>query len=299
MLCFTFRKQRDRFIVTTKPCYMQDKSYSGVDNVGQYDPNTIGLSRKHLIRSVDESLRRLKTDYIDLYQIHVWDEGTPIEETIRTLDDLIKAGKIRYVGAGNVLGWQMQKIMMLCKSMGVNPWISLASQYSLLCRWPEWELLDVCRNEGVGVMAWSPLKGGWLTGKIKRDSSSPPEGSRIAFSEANPQIKQQSHPNYSKYSSDGKVFDLLDTMERIGQKHDKTISQVALRWLLQKDTVSAAIIGAKTLQQLDENMVASAGWELSEKQMSELDDASAVEVPYPYELVARANKSRRRFNNFI
>ncbi|XP_077985204.1 1-deoxyxylulose-5-phosphate synthase YajO-like [Glandiceps talaboti] len=289
------KHDRDNFVVATKNTYMKDKTYSGID-VANFDPNTIGLSRKALIRSVDASLKRLQTDYIDLYQIHVWDDGTPIEETLRTLDDLVRVGKIRYVGASNVLGWQLQKIMMTCQHLGINQWISLSAQYNLLSRWTELELTDVCRNEGLGLLAWSPLKGGWLTGKIRREHTEAPPNSRILFSEMNPQIIQESHPSFSKFAKNEQVFDLLDLMEDIGKQCGKSITQIALRWLLQKDVVSSVTIGAKTLQQLDENMDASSGWQLSDEQMADLDRASEVEISYPYGLVKRANKSRQRRN---
>ncbi|XP_077988264.1 1-deoxyxylulose-5-phosphate synthase YajO-like [Glandiceps talaboti] len=282
------RKNRDSLVIASK-CFLPVHGFD--------DPNRRGLSRKHISWSVEQSLKRLQTDYIDLYQIHVWDSATPIEETLRTMDDLVRSGKVRYVGASNVTGWQLQKIVYECKIMGLNPWVSLQAQYSLLCRHTEFELLDVCRNEGIGLLPWSPLRSGWLTGKIRRGMSQPPSGTRIAYVETDrAKLESESHVSFSRFAEDDKALNLLDVMDRIGKEKDKSISQVALRWLLQQDTVPSVIIGAKTLQQLDENMGAGNGWELNDKEMKELDDASEVEEPYPYNMVNLRNKKRVRHN---
>lgn len=276
------KRRREDFVLATKVRFPMDSQ----------NPNSGGLSRKNITWSLEESLKRLRTDYIDLYQIHAWDPATPIEETVRTLDDLVRAGKIRYVGASNVTGWQMQKIMDLCQYKGFNRWISLQAQYSLLNRELEWELVDCCKNEGLGIMPWSPLKGGWLTGKVKRDSA--PEGSRVAFMEARPGVKMESHPSHSKFAQEEKVWKLLDVMQSVAEGIGKTMSQVAIRWLLQKEAVCSVVIGVKTIEQLENNIGASGGWELSPEQMTELNDASAVALPYPYSMIARTSQSRLR-----
>ncbi|XP_041479809.1 1-deoxyxylulose-5-phosphate synthase YajO-like isoform X1 [Lytechinus variegatus] len=276
------KRKREDFVLATKVRFEMDPN----------NPNSGGLSRKNIVWSLEESLKRLRTDYIDLYQIHAWDPATPIEETMRTLDDLVRAGKIRYVGASNVTGWQMQKIMDLCQYKGFNRWITLQAQYSLLNRELEWELVDCCKNEALGILPWSPLKGGWLTGKIKRDSA--PEGSRVAFMEAKGEVKSESQPSFSKFAQEEKVWNLLDVMKAIADEAGKTVSQVALRWLLQKEAVCSVIIGVKTLDQLNNNMGASTGWELTDQQMKRLNEASAVALPYPYSMLARVSTGRIR-----
>ncbi|XP_077988253.1 1-deoxyxylulose-5-phosphate synthase YajO-like [Glandiceps talaboti] len=279
------KQNRDDIVIATKVRFNID---------GSSDPNKLGLSRRYISQAVEHSLKRLQTDYIDLYQIHCWDIGTPIQETLRTMDDLIRSGKVRYVGASNVKGWQLQKIMDECRHIGLNPWISLQAEYSLMTRGIEYELIDVCRNEGIGVLPWSPLKGGWLTGKV-RGNVLPPEGSRVAFVESDPDKNRGTNsPSYSQFSTDQKILNLLDVVESVGKEHGKTMSQVAIRWLLQQDSVSSVIIGAKTLQQLDENMAAGGAWELTDQQLSDLDKASQMHQPYPYELVTRYNKGRER-----
>ncbi|XP_006823633.1 1-deoxyxylulose-5-phosphate synthase YajO-like [Saccoglossus kowalevskii] len=229
------------------------------------DPNGIGLSRKHILWTVEESLKRLQTDYIDLYQMHIWDAATPIEESLRTMDDLVRSGKVRYVGVSNFTGWQLQKTADVCKYMGLQKVVSLQAQYSLLVRGLEYELVDVCKNEGIGILPWSPLKGGWLTGKA-RHGVPPPRGSRMSFVEADRRREYESHPSYSCFADDPQVNDILDKVDRIAKEQGKTMAQVSLRWLLQKDTVPSVVIGAKTLQQLNENMGASSGWELNDSQ---------------------------------
>ncbi|XP_070537829.1 1-deoxyxylulose-5-phosphate synthase YajO-like [Ptychodera flava] len=277
------RKNRDSMVVATKCWY----------NTKPGDPNGAGLGRKHILWNIEQSLQRLQTDYIDLYQIHCWDNKTPIQETLRTMDDLVRSGKVRYVGASNVTGWQMLKIVYECKNMGLNPWISLQAQYSLLSRTLELEAIDVCRNEGVALLPWGALKSGWLTGKYKQGQA-PPEDTRVGFVEADRRFERESHPSYSKFANNPRVFTLLEGMARIGREHDKSIAEVAIRWLLQKDTIPSVLIGAKTIQQLDCNLGAANGWELSDQQMSDLDDLSRIELPYPYNMIKALNEDRNR-----
>ncbi|XP_033760799.1 1-deoxyxylulose-5-phosphate synthase YajO-like [Pecten maximus] len=256
-------------------------------------PNDIGLSRRHILQMCEDSLRRLQTNYIDLYQTHGWDSAVPIEETLRALDDLVKCGKVRYVGVCNVIGWQMQKIVDKAEAMGINSIIGLQQQYSLLCRHPEWEEFQVCKNEGVGVLPWSPLKGGLLTGKFQRGTKPASDGSRIGFvAEKESDRTYQSSPAWSKYEDNDFYWNLIDTMNKAAKNHGKSVPQVALRWLLQKNVVSAVIIGATSIKQLEDNMGASTGWTLTKEEMEELDKASSMELPYPYEMVFRINSSR-------
>ncbi|XP_035658720.1 1-deoxyxylulose-5-phosphate synthase YajO-like isoform X1 [Branchiostoma floridae] len=265
------KQQREKFVIATKVRFTSGKGING-----------LGLSRHHIMQSIDDSLRRLRTDYVDLYQIHDWDEATPIEETLLALNDLVRAGKVRYLGASNVTGWQLQKIVELSKSMGLNKWISLQVAYNLLCRGIEWELAEVCRREGIGIIPWSPLNGGLLTGKFKREDDAP-EGTRIAlFTKKEIQEDHESIPNFERIKKDDKTWKIIDVTKNTAEAHGKTPAQVAIRWLLQKDVVSSVIIGAKTLQQLEDNMGASTGWEITEEQMAELDTVSQMEPTYPY-----------------
>lgn len=276
------RQERNRIVLATKVR----------GNVDPTNPNGRGLSRMHIMDAVDKSLERLQTDYIDLYQIHAWDDGTPIEETFTALNDLVSMGKIRYIGVSNVTGWQLQKIVDMCNYRQLAPISTLQQQWSLLTRETEYELVDVCRNEGVGVLPWSPLKGGWLSGKIQRDGNLE-KGSRIAWTSEDPSRLVQSHPTFDQFNND-KVWKLLDTMKTIGSSHSKSVAQIALKWLLEKDVVSSLVIGAKTLQQLEDNMGAGEDWNLSKEDMNILDELSEPIIPYPYEMVRRLNKTRKR-----
>ncbi|XP_078697297.1 1-deoxyxylulose-5-phosphate synthase YajO-like [Branchiostoma floridae x Branchiostoma belcheri] len=279
-------KQRDKFIIATKVWNNMDPT--------QQDPNKRGLSRHHILNSIDGSLRRLQTDYVDLYQIHCWDYGTPLEETMTALNDLVRAGKVRYIGASNVTGWQLQKIVEFGRTMGLNKWITLQVQYSLLCRSTEWELVEICRTEGLGLLPWSPLKGGWLAGKFTRDMTAAPAGTRVGWASEKEGRKGEDDPDFQQYANNENFWALDEVLKRVAKEQGKSVAQVSLRWLLQKDTVPSVIIGVKTLQQLEDNMGAAAGWELTQQQMADLDAASAVEIPYPYSLVWRANKATGR-----
>ncbi|XP_078614423.1 1-deoxyxylulose-5-phosphate synthase YajO-like [Branchiostoma floridae x Branchiostoma japonicum] len=275
------KQQREKFIVATKVRF--GKGINGV-----------GLSRHHIMQSIDDSLHRLRTDYVDLYQIHMWDEAVPIEETLSALNDLVRVGKVHYLGASNVTGWQLQKIVELSKSMGLNKWISLQVEYNLLCRGIEWELVDVCRREGIGIIPWSPLKGGLLTGKFKREDDAP-EGTRIAVV-TKKGMDLEGAPDFERIKKDDKTWKIIDVTKKAAEAHGKTPAQVAIRWLLQKDVVSSVIIGAKTLQQLEDNMGAATGWEITGETMAELDTVSQMEPTYPYRLLARMNSDRVRKN---
>jgi aryl-alcohol dehydrogenase-like predicted oxidoreductase len=254
-------------------------------------PNDVGLSRKHIMDAVHKSLKDLQTDYIDLYQCHTWDAKTPLRETFSTLNDLVRSGKVRYIGISNFIGWQLQKAIDLTQQMGWEPIVSLQPQYNLLCREVEWELLPIAKNEGLAVLPWSPLKGGWLTGKYKRDSASTSTSTSTSTSgtgggaEAGSRIEwaqkvgwQQT--NYDSLNNDH-TWRVIDQLTEVAKDAGKTPAQVALRWLLQKPEVTCPIIGARTVGQLEDNLGA-AGWTLTETQMRALDAASAVPVPYPW-----------------
>ncbi|RUS88891.1 hypothetical protein EGW08_003330, partial [Elysia chlorotica] len=197
-------QRREDFVVATK-CRFNMQS-----NV-----NSVGLSRRHITASVEHSLARLHTDYLDLYQTHCFDSGTPLEETYRTLDDLVRCGKTRYVGVSNVSGWQMQKVVQVQEKLGLNAVVSLQQQYSLASRDSELEAFRVCKNEGIGVLAWSPLKGGVLTGKVRRGQR-PTEG-RLGWTADDQRRTAQASPFWGNLSD--RVFDTIDVAEAIGRRH--------------------------------------------------------------------------------
>lgn len=267
-------KDRSSLVIATKVMF------------GGPGPNASGLSRLHLLDAVEKSLTRLKTGYIDVYQIHAWDAQTPPEEWLATMRDLVAVGKVRTVGVSNVTGWQLQRIVSTAEKLGV-PLASLQMQYNLLCRQPEWELLDCSIESGLGVLCWSPLKGGWLTGKFKRGAA-PDAGTRVGKVEAGKVPKLQSNPSYSQFASNEKVWTLLDTMSKVAGDTSCSVPQVAVRWLLQRPGVTAAVIGPKNVAQL-EDLLAVDDIQLSPASMKLLTDSSAIDVPYPYEMVWRVS----------
>src|SRR5262245_14996912 len=248
-------------------------------------PNEVGLSRKHILAGVEASLRRLQTDYIDLYQVHCWDHVTPLEETLSTLDGLVRAGVVRYLGASNYSGWQLQKAIDLSHRMGWEPFTCLQPQYNLLCRSTEWELVPVCLNEGLGIIPWSPLRGGWLSGKYRRGMAAPPEGTRVKVAE-----EQGWGESWSK-SNNEHTWGVLDALGAVAEQAGKTPAQVAINWLLRKPGVTAPIIGARTIEQLESNLGAN-GWALDDEQIQRLDEASAPAAVYPYDHIAGARNRR-------
>jgi len=239
-------------------------------------PNDTGLSRKHIMASVQDSLRKLQTDYIDLYQVHSFDVDTPLKETFKALDDLVRAGKIRYIGISNFSGYQLQKTIDLVNHMGWDPIVCLQPQYNLLCRSVEWDLVPICVNEGVGIIPWSPLAGGWLAARMTRDSG-PQAGSRVAWAEG----VGWRPTGWSSKKEDDQTWKIVDTVVEIGKEIGKSAAQVSLRWLMQKKGVTSPIIGAKNLNQLKDNLGA-VGWELTAEQMEKLDSVSATPIPYPW-----------------
>jgi len=242
--------------------------------------NRRGLGRKHILDAVEGSLRRLKTDYIDLYQVHMWDASTPLDETFSTLDGLVRSGRVRYIGISNYSGWQLQKAIDLCRAMHWEPVVSLQPLYNLLDREAEWELLPICRNEGVGVIPWSPLRGGWLTGKYRRGMEPPQQDTRIKPEAQADLLWSEAWANYANDFT----WHVVDTLLKIAEEAGKTPAQVALNWLLQQDGITAPIIGARTPEQLLDNLGA-VGWSLSTPHLAGLTDASHKRLPYPYELL--------------
>ncbi len=245
-------------------------------------PNDTGLSRKHILDQIDRSLKRLHTDYLDLYQMHCWDASTPLEETLRALDDLVRAGKVRYIGASNYTASQLTRAIMLS---GMHDWVRfdcLQPEYSLLVRSTEWELLPLCISEGIGVIAWSPLAGGWLSGKYHRGQP-PPADSRVGRADRWDDLPEQREAE--------RTWIVVDALREIAKARAKTPSQVALNWLLQKPGVTAPIIGARTVEQLQDNL-GSTGWALDAGEIEQLDVASAVPLPSPYNFIARYTRRR-------
>ncbi|XP_063430130.1 1-deoxyxylulose-5-phosphate synthase YajO-like [Mytilus trossulus] len=238
-------------------------------------PNDSGLSRRHIVQSCQESLRRLQTDYIDLYQMHAWDDSVPLEETLRTFDDLIRGGKVRYIGASNLKGWQLQKMMDMSKYMGLPSVITLQQQYNLLRRESENDEFEVCSNEGVGVLPFGALKGGLLSGKYKKQNGHIVVTSgRLSHASSVGYKSTQSCPALQNYENDDSYWKLMAAMTKMAESHGKTVSQIALRWVLQKTIVASVIIGATSIQQLEDNMASGSGWQLSHGEMMELDTLS-------------------------
>ena len=244
-------------------------------------PNDVGLSRKHVIRGCEDSLRRLGTDYIDLYQVHCWDAATPLEETLAALSDLVRAGKVRYVGVSNFTAWQLMKSVGVSDALGFERFVCLQPQYSLVERNIEREVLPVCEEEGLGVIPWSPLGGGFLSGKYRRGEE-PPRDSRI--SEA-----MESMEEYWDRRATERNWAVLDVVGEISEATGKSYAQISLNWLLRQPAVTAPIIGARTAEQLEDNLGAS-GWELDDEQVNRLSEAGAPEDTYPYRFIRNAQR---------
>ena len=245
-------------------------------------PNDTGLTRKHIFEQIDASLGRLQTEYIDLYQMHCWDASTPLEETLRALDDLVRVGKVRYIGASNYNASQLTRSIMLSEMHGWVRFDCLQPEYSLLVRSTEWELLPLCRSEGIGVIPWSPLAGGWLTGKYQRGQPPPPE-SRVGRADRWDDLPEQRESE--------RTWRIVDALLEISESLGKTPAQVALNWLLQQPGVTAPIFGARTAEQLEQNL-GCVGWSLSADEVAKLDAASAIPLPSPYNFIARYTRKR-------
>ncbi|WP_159589425.1 aldo/keto reductase [Chelativorans xinjiangense] len=232
-------------------------------------PNDAGSSRWRLVRAVEDALRRLGTDYIDLLQLHAFDAGTPVEEVLATLDVLVRAGKLRYVGVSNFSGWQLMKSLSVAERHGWPRYVAHQVYYSLIGRDYEWELMPLGLDQGVGALVWSPLGWGRLTGKIRRGAPLP-AGSRL-----------HDTAKFGPPVEDEHLFRVVEALEEVAGETGKTVPQVALNWLAQRPTVSSIIIGARDEEQLRQNL-GSVGWNLAPDQVARLDEASSVTVPYPY-----------------
>ena len=237
-------------------------------------PNGVGVSRKHILDGVEASLRRLQTDYIDLYQMHVWDHATPIEETLRTLDDLVSSGKVRYIGCSNYLAWQLMKSLSYSDFNRYVRFISIQPQYSLVSREMDREIMSLCIEENVGVIPWAPLGGGFLTGRYGREE---PQSGRLTAKagESSWQLRNTE-----------KNFAILDEVKKAAAELDKTPAQIALRWLIQREGITSPIFGASTLEQYEDN-IGAAGWTMPEEVWQRLDEVSALPSEYPTRFIAK------------
>ncbi len=234
-------------------------------------PNDIGSSRYHLLKACEDSLKRLGTDYIDLYQLHSFDALCPLEETLSTLDGLVRSGKVRYIGCSNFSGWQLMKSLALSDRHGWVRFVAHQAYYSLLGRDYEWDLMPLALDQGVGTVVWSPLGWGRLTGKIRRNQPMPAV-SRLrteATVELGPQVENE------------RLFQVVDALEEVAQQTGKSVPQIAINWLLQRPTVASVIIGARNEEQLRDNL-GSVGWNLAPEQIARLNASSVQTPPYPY-----------------
>ena len=253
-------RQRDKLIISTKTTFTFGEA-----------PNNQGSSRFHILRQIEGSLKRLNTDYIDIYHMHGFDGNTPVEETLRTLDDLVQSGKIRYIAASNFSGWHLMKSLAVSEKYGWNRYVAHQVYYSLANREYEWELMPLGIDQKVGAIVWSPLSAGRLGGKYRRNQPLPTE-SRVA---------QGGSPVPQAVIQEESFYNTVDTLYELAEETGKTVAQVALNWLLQRPTVSSIIIGARNEEQLRQNL-AAIGWNLTTEQVKKLDAASETSPAYPY-----------------
>jgi aryl-alcohol dehydrogenase-like predicted oxidoreductase len=252
--------RRDRVIISTKATF---RAGSG--------PNDVGSSRHHLVRSVEAALTRLQTDYIDLFQLHGFDALTPVEETLSTLGDLVRAGKLRYVGCSNFSGWHLMKSLAVAEKFNLPRYVAHQAYYSLVGRDYEWELMPLALDQKVSAVVWSPLGWGRLTGKIRRGQPLP-EGTRLrnkATADGGPQVPEEL------------LYRVVDALDQVARETDRTVPQVALNWLLTRPSVGSVIVGARNEEQLRQNLGA-VGWTLTPEQVALLDAASVTPAAYPY-----------------
>ena len=251
---------RNRVLISTKATFKMSDA-----------PNDYGSSRYHLIKSCEDSLRRLQTDHIDVYHMHGFDGVTPVEETLRTLDDLVQSGKVRYIAASNFSGWNLMKSLAVSDKYGWNRYVAHQVYYSLLNRDLEWELMPLGTDQRVGSFVWSPLAGGLLGGKYRRNQPVPADSRAATGLNAVP----------PEQVSNERLYRIMDSLDEIAAETGKSVSQIAFRWVLQRPTVSSIIIGARNEKQLKENLEV-VHWSLTTDQLKKLDSASNVPPAYPY-----------------
>ncbi|GAA4415654.1 aldo/keto reductase [Nibrella viscosa] len=251
---------RDRVLISTKATFPFG-----------HGPNSMGSSRYRLFRQCESSLKRLNTDYIDIYHMHGFDGVTPVEETLRALDDLVQSGKVRYIACSNFSGWHLMKSLAVSERYGWHRYVAHQVYYSLVNRDYEWELMPLGIDQGVGALVWSPLAGGRLGGKYGRNKPAPTEG----------RVVEGGSPVPQKVVAEETFYQITDALEEIAAETGKSIAQVALNWVLQRPTVSSIIIGARNEEQLQQNLEA-VGWNLTTDQIKKLDAASEEPPIYPY-----------------
>jgi aryl-alcohol dehydrogenase-like predicted oxidoreductase len=250
--------RRDKVLISTKATF---RFGSG--------PNDVGSSRFHLLKSCEEALKRLQTDHIDIFQLHGFDAMTPPEETLATLDQLVRAGKIRYVGVSNFSGWHLMKSLAVADRYGYPRYVANQTYYSLVGRDYEWELMPLGLDQGVGALIWSPLGWGRLTGKIRRGQPLPETSRLHTTADKGPPVDNE------------RLFRIVDALDDVAKDTGKSVPQIALNWLFHRPTVSSVIIGARDEKQLKDNLGAI-GWSLTREQIAKLDAASETMKPYPY-----------------
>ncbi len=250
--------RRDRVLISTKATFRMSN-----------EPNDVGTSRYHLIRSCEASLRRLNTEYIDIYTIHGFDAQTSVEETLRTLDSLVQSGKVRYLACSNFSGWHLMKSLAIAEKYGWARYFAHQAHYSLLRREYEWELMPLALDQKVGTLVWGPLSQGRLSGKFRRNTPIPADSRVAQGAGEGPAIPEEW------------FYSVVDVLDAISAETGKTVAQVALNWLLQRPTVASVIIGARDEAQLRENLGA-VGWNLSAEQVARLDAVSETDTIYPY-----------------
>jgi aryl-alcohol dehydrogenase-like predicted oxidoreductase len=247
-------------------------------------PNGNGLSARHLTRALDASLRRLGVDAVDLYQVHAYDPWTPMEETLRTLDGFVQAGKIRYYGLSNFTGWQLTKAVLTARALGLRQAVTLQPQYSLIVREIEWEIVPAALDAGMGLLPWSPLGGGWLSGKYRRDQR-PTGETRLG------EDPGRGMEAYDRRGSD-RTWRVIDAVGRVAESRGLSMAEVALAWVNNRPAVTSTILGARTTEQLRTNLRA-AGLELSDEERALLDEASDLGASdYPYGELGLAQRAR-------
>jgi aryl-alcohol dehydrogenase-like predicted oxidoreductase len=251
---------RDKVLISTKATFPMS------DEINDY-----GSSRLHLIKSCEDSLKRLGTDHIDIYHMHGFDANTPVEETLKALDNLVQSGKVRYIACSNFSGWHLMKSLSVSERYGWSKYSAHQAYYSLLNRDFEWELMPVGIDQGIGTIVWSPLASGKLTGKYRRNLPTP----------QNARIAQGGSPLLSTSADDERLYYIVDVLDELAAETGKTIAQISLNWLLQRPTVSSIIIGARNEDQLKQNLEAI-GWNLNVGQIKRLDKASEILPAYPY-----------------
>lgn len=250
--------RRDSVLISTKATFRTDT-----------DPNAEGSSRYHLIKACEASLKRLDTDHIDIYFMHGFDGVTPVEEVLRTLENLIQSGKVRYIGCSNFSGWHTMKALACSEKYNLNRYVAYQGYYSLLNRDYEWELMPLCLDQGLGLMVWSPLGWGRLTGKVRRNQPLPPGRLQQGGAEGGPPVPEEH------------LYTVVEALDMVAKETGKLVPQIALNWLLQRPSVANIVVGARNKEQLTQNLGAI-GWQLTKEQIALLDAASHVTPVYPY-----------------